>query len=233
MPERLAAKGASDEFIEVQQAIVLSALEAPVIDLKTEWAKQAEQLAYLFARHLGMSREEYAATLPHFLPQPEAYRGRFDIPLIVSVHPKLGIGRIARIAGITQYFDVADRTKDWKDRPNGFATPRVPYTTWVDNGRRSLGVSVDAVRGDLGADERGGNIFDGIALYLKDPTLLERHNLDLPGSQVDPNYVHDYAPSLYLMNGKPKLYCRRTDDAAWRFGSVLAGKQINTKILAA
>lgn len=91
-------------------------------------------------------------------------------------------------------------------------------------------MSVDAVRGDLGADERGGNIFDGIALYLKDPTLLEHHGFDLPGSDLPGQIISDYAPSLYSWHGKPKLYCRRTDGAWSHFGSVRAGRQINTSI---
>src|SRR5258708_2747864 len=50
-----------------------------------DWNKQADKLAYLFARDLGQSRQQYIDVLPRFSNQPEAYKGRPDIPTLVQV----------------------------------------------------------------------------------------------------------------------------------------------------
>lgn len=52
-------------------------------DLDKEWAEQADRLAYLFSKKLGKSRQQYIDRLPQLTPQPEAYAGRFDIPILV------------------------------------------------------------------------------------------------------------------------------------------------------
>lgn len=218
-PEEFSAAGARETEVKVES-------KTPELDIETEWSKQAALLAELFASELDMSRDEYTESLPRFYPQPEAYKGKLDSPLIVPVHPELGIDRTVRIAGITPYYD-ADGTKDWKDRRHGFTTPQVSYTTWVDDGSRSLGMSVDAVRKNLAIDERGGTVFDGLALYLKNPDILKQYYLDLPGSQTG----SDDAPDLRLWYGKPLLDVYWTDGAFPDFGSVRAGREINTQLL--
>lgn len=205
-------------------AEVKVAPKIPELDLEAERLAQATRLAELFASELGMSRGEYIASLPAFLPQPDAYKGRFDIPLIVPVYPKLGLDKILRIAGIKPYHNASEIT-DWQDRSHGFITPQVPYTTWVDDGSGSLGKTVGAVRNHLAADERGGAVFDGLALYLKNPGILKKRFLDLPGSHV----AYISAPSLSLWLGKPSLRSGWVINAGSHFGSVRAGREINTQ----
>ena len=76
------------------------------------------------------------------------------------------------------------------------------------------------VREGLRDDERGGTIFDGIALYIVLPEILEDHFLDLPGTQVR----FDEAPYLFDRDGQPRLYYRKVDGADSSYGSVVCGR---------
>lgn len=204
------------------------------LDLEAEWEEQSARLAERYAPELSkvtgkhISQEEYRKRYcPAILPQPDGYKELgLNNPLLVPVHPELGIDRTARIAGIIPYYD-ADATRDWKDRRHGFTTPQVSYTTWVDYGSRSLNMSVDDVRRGLAADARGGNVHDGIASYLKNPDILKQHFLDLPGSQVG----SVLAPYLRVWFGRPelRLHVYWAGLASPGFGSVRAGRQINTQ----
>lgn len=185
------------------------------VSLKQEWDNQSQKLANLFAQELGLTKEAYIATLPKFEPQPESWRVRFDIPVIVE--RRVPLKRMLELAGIVRYFDV-DLIKDWEK--GKFNTPKTPYATWLNDGSVNLGKSVSNVRKSLKNDERGGTVFDGIALYLKDPKILEHHYLDLPGSRVGSGR----APNLDRWSGQPKLSHDFVDDAHSRYGSVVAGK---------
>lgn len=190
----------------------------PEIALKQEWTRQAQKLANLFAKELNFSTpEEYMATLPRFDLQPKEYKGRLDIPVIVET--RVPLKRMLALAGIDTYFDV-DLIKDWEK--GRFRTPKAPYITWLNDGSANLNKSVANVRVALRSDERGGTDFDGIALYLKDPKILEHHFLDLPGSQVGSGS----APYLGHWDGRPRLDRLFVDDANPRYGSVVAGIKI-------
>ena len=190
------------------------------INLETEWNRQAQNAARLFAKELGFKTPgEYIATLPKFEPQPKEWKGRFDIPVIVEI--RVPLKRMLELSGIATYFNI-DSIKDWEK--SKFQAPEKPYTTYLNDGNINLNKSVDQVRKSLRIDERGGNIFDGIALYLKDPKILEHHFLDLPGSQVGSGN----APDLNRWLGRPELGRRFVDFANPRDGSVVAGSAIRT-----
>lgn len=190
----------------------------PEIALEQEWTRQAQKLASLFAKELNFStHEEYMITLPRFDLQPKEYKGRLDIPVIVET--RVPLKRMLALAGIDTYFDV-DLIKDWEK--GRFRTPKAPYITWLNDGSVNLNKSVANVRVALRSDERGGTDFDGIALYLKDPKILEHHYLDLPGSQVDSGG----APFLGRWAELPRLRHGFVDDAGPVYGSVVAGRKI-------
>lgn len=182
-----------------------------VEDLK----KQSRKLARLFAKELGLSREEYFESLPIFEPQPEAFQGKFDIPVIVET--RVPLGRMLEIVKINAFFNIGE-IEDWKD--GGSKIAKCPYIAWLKDGGGNLDVSVRNVRKNLASDERGGTIHDGLALYLRNPIILEHHFLDFPGSQVGSGS----APNLHLLYGGPGLDHRSVDHANPRFGPVVAGK---------
>jgi hypothetical protein len=73
-----------------------------VIDLSKEWENQGKRYVELgFHKELGMSSEEYLASLPRFEPQPEKFQGRFDIPLLVETRIKPA--KQAELAGLPYY----------------------------------------------------------------------------------------------------------------------------------
>ncbi len=190
----------------------------PEISLEEEWQRQAQNLASLFAKELKFKTpEEYIATLPKFEVQPEEYEGRLDIPVIAET--RVPLKRMLELAGVVTYFDV-DSIKDWEK--GKFETPKTPYSTWLNDGRINLNKSVEKVRKGLKPDERGGTAFDGVALYLKDPKILDGHYLDLPGSQV----VSGGAPGLARWGGRPELDLFFVGNARPDCGSVVAGRKI-------
>ena len=170
--------------------------ETSMLNLEAEWKRQAENLAHFFTKELKPTPQEYIAGLPKFGPQPETFRGRFDIPVIVET--RILLPRMLELAGIACNFD-SKEVKDWSE--GKFATPNKPYITWLQDGTQNLNRSVRAVRKGFALDERGGTVFDGIALYLRDPKILKHHYLDLPGSDVGPGS----APCLGLCYGRPGL----------------------------
>lgn len=160
------------------------------IDLKAEWTKQSEGLARRFAKELGLTTEEYIDTLSQFKPQPEFFKGIHGILVVpVIVETRIALPMMLDIVRITHIFDF-QKTEDWTQ--GGFKTPSKPYTTWLTY--IPTNKSVIEIRNDLlkQEDRRGGTVFDGIALYLRNPETLNRYFLDFPGSQVGP----DYSPFL-------------------------------------
>lgn len=121
------------------------------------------------------------------------------------------------IAGISPLYD-PDLIKDWEG--DTYRTPDKPYFTWISDGSSNLKKSIKDVRTSLTPDSRGGTLFDGIALVIKDPDILKHHLLDLPGSQVEPGL----APCLYLWYRRPRLRRRFVGLGLPSFGSVVAGK---------
>ncbi len=190
-------------------------------DPNKEWRRQAENLASLFAEPLDMSRGEYVEKLPQFPDKPQEYEGILDIPVIVQP-PQLGLSlsRILDIAGINYDSQAISGFEDWER--SGFKTPRRPYTTWLDDGSRFLGKTVEVARDGLASFERGGTHADGIGLYLKDPNILKAHYLDFPGSQ----FGSGSAPFLVLDGDEPWLLRYWVGSPDRRFGSVVAGREI-------
>ena len=184
--------------------------------LEAEWQSQAQKMAKLFAKDLGLTKEQYLAYLPRFEPQPEQYKGRFDIPVIVET--RIPLKRVIKEADIYICLDPSSII-DWKK--SGFTTGKQPYTAWLNDGRSNLGESVDAVRNSLKFDERGGTVFEGIALYLRNPRIIDDHFLAFPGSQVFSIGV----PYLSNWHGRIELAHRLVGSATSNCGSVIAGRK--------
>lgn len=168
--------------------------EIPVgaVNLAAEYERQSRRYIELgFHTELGLSEKDYLASLPKLEPQPENFCGRFDISVLVD--PRVSIERQCELAGIncSDYKQSLAKGSmfiyDWPEDPQAYRTPAGPYLTWVHDGTRNLDKNAKSVRLNLAGDERGGTIFDGIALYIAHPQILGEHTpeLELPGSQVE------------------------------------------------
>ena len=163
------------------------------ISLDKVWELQANRLADHFASELGQSKNQYMDSLPKLNPQPENYGDRFDLPMIVQTPTrKLTLARMCEIVGIVNYLSDPKELKDWQKDSGKFKTPANSYITWLNDGSRNKERSVEDVRKSLLEDERGGTVYDGLALFIQNPDILKSHYLDLPGSQ----YGSDRAPCL-------------------------------------
>lgn len=171
------------------------------VDLNFEWQRQTKRLIYLgFHRELGLSEEKYLSSLPKFESQPGAFRGRFNIPVLVErrIAPQCQ----AKLAGLDYYLENL-AVFDWKDDSKGYKTPDTPHATWMQDGKKNLKEDVSTVRENFASDERGATVYDGIALFIAHPEILKDHGIDLPGTSVE----SDRAPFLYQWYGGPKLSC--------------------------
>ncbi len=149
--------------------------------------------------------------------QPEVFRGRFDIPVVVfgQISPK----DQAKLAGLNYYLGGLDMS-DWEYDPQGYKTPKTSYMTWMQDGTVNLKKSVETVRKAFAEDERGATIHDGIALYIANPDILKDHFIDLPGKKVGA----DGAPCLVVWDGGPRLDYRWVGGAGPGFGSASCGR---------
>lgn len=166
-----------------------------------------------------MGAEDYLDSLPKFKPQPEAYKGRFDTPLLVET--RIGIDRQYELAGVTNYLkEPGLDVQDWPQDPKGYKTPESPYTTWANDPAKNRNRKVAEVRKKLKEDERGGTRFDGLALYIANPKKLNEVYIDLPGDRVESGS----APDLYLFQGGPYLSYRWVGYAGPEWGSLVCGR---------
>lgn len=200
-----------------------SVAESKELDLQAEWERQANLFIERdFHKILKIAKGKYKDSLPRFTPQPEAYRGRFDTPILIE--GRIPAPRQYELAGV-KYFLGGLNVRDWEDDPQGFKTPDVPYTTWMQDGGVNFNKSVRKVRKNLAEDERGGTLLDGAGFYIARPEVLKDHYIDLPGTSVGAVY----APSLYLWDGGPRVDDGRVDVAGPGFGSLSAGRQLGFK----
>lgn len=200
-------------------------LTAPEFDLSKEWARQARGLAERFAKPLGYdSLDEFMETcLPQFPDKPTDDEGLVPIPTLVMPRvPEKGLTyeRICEIDGVARWYDT-NITQDWDADPQHFATPHVPYATWL--GLSEPDTAPSTVRTNLLPTVRGGNVSDGVAILRNSPSILEFSYLDLPGSQVGAVS----APYLCLLGGRPVLDHDLVDFRSPKWRSVLAGRTMN------
>lgn len=167
-------------------------------------------------------------------PQPERFKDRFDIPVIVF--GQIPVEDQARLVGVDDYL-AGLRVRDWKKDSREYITPKRAYMTWMQSGSKNLKRSVERVRSTLCPDERGATVYDGIGLYIARPNILKDHIIDLPGTSVWHRRLTDYhvehreiqawsgwAPCLELSNDRPKLESFLPTDASPKSGSATCGR---------
>lgn len=201
------------------------------LNLDQEWLRQAQILADLFAEELDMSKEEYVYNLPPFPEKRPEFRdtSNLDIPLIVQPpQPDLPIERLLDIIGILHWNPIRGHIQDWKGDRARFRTPQRPYATWcADPYTLALpGSSVRQVRSRLLSYERAGG-YEGIALCVSDPSILNGVFLNLPGLQVDSaNYAPYLARMLDPHHNKPGLDYEDVSVKRPVYSSIIAGRAI-------
>lgn len=199
------------------------ALSTPELKLRYEWLRQAQKYLKLgFHKELrGLSEQEYLDSLPKFGPQPENFKGRFDIPVIVET--RISVERQCELARIDSRLGALPRV-DWTNNSKDYKTLNGPYIIWMQDGAKNLRKKVEIVREELAKDERGATIFDGIALYLAESrTLLRDHFIELPGIKIGTKVGSISVPCLSLWSCRPTLRYHTVGRAYPNYGAVTCG----------
>lgn len=190
-------------------------------ELETEWNRQVDKFVELgFHNVLKLSEEKYRESLPKFEAQPEEYKGRFDVPVLVET--RIPARKQVKLAGIRDFLGGL-KGADWKD-PRGIKTPKKPYGAWLQDGSKYLDVSVDDVRKRLDGDEVADNLFDATALVIAYPEILDKHSIDVPGARVG----SVRAPFFDRWLDEVELGCSWSGDAARDFGSGSRGSKVSS-----
>lgn len=126
------------------------------LDLEAEWQRQVDvYLALGFHTALHFTEEQYVRTLPKFEPQPEEYRGRFDMPMLIET--RLFWRNQCVLGGVRiPHFDYCTEPIPAQER---FRTPPRPYAAWFGSWDQRFPerISPPDARDQLGEDEIGGN----------------------------------------------------------------------------
>lgn len=174
----------------------------------SEWQRQAD----LFIKHgyhkaLGLSEQEYKRSLPNLSPKKESPL-QFVIPVIAETRIPLGI--ILKLTGFETSSVPLKDVKDWEE--GGFLSPKTPYVAWLSDGTKRLNQRVSKAQKDIAKSEgeRGGTIFEAVALYVANPDfahpIIEKHKrywLTIPGSRVYPE--EQPLVACFFVDGKVRL----------------------------
>jgi hypothetical protein len=130
-----------------------------------------------FPKKLKMTNEIFKDKMMSLVtPQPEKYRGRFDIPVIV-LGSKIWAGQQYRSIGFN--YNVPPIGIENYD-PRGYEDQRTPHLVWMQDGTDKSASEIKW--NSFHKDERGADVFDGVGLMVARPDLLEDHFVVLPGS---------------------------------------------------
>lgn len=167
---------------------------------------------------------DYMASLLELGSQPEAFKDRFDVPVLVD--PRLPVDSLCKKVGID--YGLSDFS-EWPEDPGRYQTPGEPYWTWTHNGLIYRGLSVGESRTGLAADERGATVYDGVAFYVAYVygRLQRFYPVRLPGTRVG---SYD---SCYLMrngargrNSGVKLRSCWADQVGPDIGCMTCGREL-------
>ena len=186
------------------------------LGLNAEWQRQGQNFLDLGFHIEGgfpdtdEGKQAFLDCLPKFEPQPQEYKGRIDVPLIV-IGKKIPWERQAQLAAIaiSDYLEeIIAQTVEWED--NQSKTPDViAYAGWFSSwGQRfTEKISPFDAQKQLRQDEVGAGPYEGIAMQVHHPEFLrDGKYFDLIGYNVGSESVMDL---IRGWRGGPVL------DAAW------------------
>lgn len=132
-------------------------------------SEQVEELIKLgFPQELYTGDEKYRESFSSpatGITQPEAYGGRFDIPVLVD--PRIVISQQLRLAKITDDIDSNLIS-------NSIKIPERPYVIWTRDPRKWPvgGTSAKEAKGRLKEDEEFGPLIELTSLYIHQPDFF-------------------------------------------------------------
>ncbi len=202
----------------------------PELSLEDELERQRVEITNRVAVPLGMDRNVCLSSLPTRFPDRPAVYNKLHLttPLIVPQFESLGFSWLQVVEGLNFY--VYSGLKDaanngqlnlWKDQRRGAKPfPKAPYTVWVQDGSRYVNRKPVDVRKELEREERAGNHWQGLALAMLRPDMLQNKYWDLIGGSVGSGSV----PSVYW-GGQPEFGCDWVDGADPGFRSLVCGSE--------
>lgn len=186
------------------------------IDLEQVVSRQVDRYVGLkFHEELGMSESEYrqSLSLPEGVMQPETYRGRFDVLLVVE--PRISLARQHRLAKIAEYI-ATDKIVNLTEIPNK------PYAVWTHDGQIYRPITVEQARNQFKDDEVGSPQLEVTDFYLQHPEYFKGRGIDAAGSQ----YEGGYAPYLAAFHGGPRVVAYGVGSQPQLWGALSRGKEI-------
>lgn len=213
------SKRSQSESIEIPQPVEL--------DLGFEWQRQASRYTKLgYHAELNLTEEDYLTSLPKFEPQPQEYKGKFDIPLLVET--RIPWKKQAELSGIVisdYLLSRMNETGEWDGNPS--KTPSVPYSGYFNSwGQRfTQKISPFDARKKLTKDECGAGPHEGIAMQVAHPEFTQGGKyFDLIGYRVG----SDSVVCLDHWNGRPRLDADWGDSANPHYRPLVHGSKIVT-----
>lgn len=191
------------------------------LGLAQEWQRQANRFITLrFHQYLTLSEQDYLDSLPQFTLQPEQFKGRFDIPLLVET--RIPVSQQAKRANVRYCLDGLN-VLDWDEDPQGYKTPTHPYVTWVRDSVENTIYNAEDARSKLQKDERGGTEYDGISFYIRHPQALKGHFSYLLGTSVAGPREKDVA---FMGDGGdgPLIFCVWANGTPSGYTSLICGR---------
>ena len=168
-----------------------------------------------WGRELGVaSLEAYLATIPPVPEWPVDWTVRFDRTVLVDA--RLALTTSCRLAGLG--FPGNDSTLVPFDPAK---TLSGVYWMCCHDGRRNRNKAPRDCRASFASAEVGLTDIEGVAIYAQDPTVIEGHYMDLPGS-VRAEHRESVA-CLGLWDGRPGLDWYWDDGADPYCGSASRG----------
>lgn len=191
-----------------------------VEDLATIHEKQINRLVGLRLHELlNMSEDEYRAGIPSMLPQPDAYRGQFDTPLLID--PRVALPELCQAVGI-EYYNHDTSNRDLVVVPNR------PYTMWTHDSMRYNGISVATLSQlrHTSIREVPSTLHEVVALYIHYPEFFGSIAISAPGSRNNSNDV----PYVGELRSGAFIYDRGINAAASNWGLLSRGEEINVGV---
>lgn len=197
-------------------------------DLDAEWQRQAGRYVELgFADILKMTEEEYLESLPRFAEQPEEYKDRFNLPLLVET--RIPWQEQAKRSGIVVSGYVNSQRPVLRDGLSVLTNnyPVTPYTGWFNiwGERFPKRIGSRTAHSQLAGDEYGGCSRDGVALQIAFPQFTENKKyFHLIGDRIRPYDV----PALRHTGRGPEVCAVGDSFASVNFRPLVRGIQVVT-----
>lgn len=210
--------------------------QAGIAHLDAEWQRQVDRLLTAgFHTELGIAAEDYVSSLPRFAPQPDEYRGRLDVPLLVD--GRIPWQRQYELLGIAQSAFVAYFPPPVPVEPAA-AHRDHPYTTWCNawGQRFEQPTAPSDARAALADDEVGANLIEGAMVVAAYPELIQTARFHdfvgyaFPAGDIGGDVPFDpieRTPGVCRWRGKPEFAGNLYPLAFSVFRPLIRGRAVN------